>query len=58
MELYVRKSRRYFVALIFLRNKKTGKANDALTNHGTVLNFDANLARLDFVFRIKHPYTK
>ncbi len=55
MGLYVRKSRRYFVALTILRNKITGKANDALTNHGTVLNFDAILARLDFVFSDKRP---
>ncbi|EAL58749.1 gag protein [Wolbachia endosymbiont of Drosophila ananassae] len=55
MGLYVRKSRRYFVALTILRNKIVGKANDALTNHGTVLNFDAILARLDFVFSDKRP---
>jgi len=38
-----------------LRNKITGMANDALNHNGTVLNFDAKMARLDFVFRDKRP---
>lgn len=49
------KTRRYFVALTILRNKIVTKANDALTNHGTALNFVAILARLDFVFSDKRP---
>ncbi len=47
MGLYVRKNSQYFVALTILRNKIVGKPNDALPNHGTVLNFDAILARQD-----------
>jgi len=47
---YIRKSKRYFAALSMSRNKVTGKANDALTIHGTVLNFDAILDKFDFVF--------
>jgi len=38
-----------------LRNKITGTANDALAHNGTVLNFDAIMTRLDFVFSDKRP---
>jgi len=31
-------------------------ANDALTHNGTVLNFDAIMARLEFVFSDKRPF--
>ncbi len=55
MSLYVRGSRRYFAALTILRNKITNDANDILSNHGTVLNFDAILARLDFAYADKRP---
>lgn len=55
MSLYVRKSRKYFAALTILRNKITQDANDILTNHGTVLNFDAIIARLDFAYSDKRP---
>lgn len=55
MSLYIRKSRRYFAALTILRNKITQDANDTLTNHGTVLNFDAIIARLDFAYSDKRP---
>jgi len=51
MGQYARGSERFFSALSILRNKITGTANDALTHNGTVLNFDAIMARLDFVFR-------
>jgi len=40
-------------ALSILRNKITGMANDALTHNGTVINFDAIMATLDFVFSDK-----
>ncbi|XP_055909413.1 uncharacterized protein LOC129944187 [Eupeodes corollae] len=33
----------------------TKAANDVLTNHGTVLNFEAILARLDFAYADKRP---
>jgi len=39
--------------LLVLRNKIAGTANDALTHNGTVLSFDAIMARLDFVFSDK-----
>ncbi len=55
MSLYVRKSRKYFAALTILRNNITNEANDVLTNHGTVLNFDAIIARLDFAYSDKRP---
>lgn len=55
MSLYVRGSRKYFAALTILRNKITLEANDTLTNHGTVLNFDAIIARLDFAYSDKRP---
>jgi len=32
-----------------------GAAHDALTNHGTVLNFQAILSRLDFIYSDKRP---
>jgi len=48
-------SERFFSALSIFRNKITGMANDALTHNGTVLNFDAIMARLDFVFSDKRP---
>lgn len=55
MGQYTRGSERFFSALSILRNKITGTANDALTHNGTVLNFDAIMARLDFVFSDKRP---
>jgi len=55
MRQYARGSERFFSALLILRIKITGTANDALTHNGTVLNFDAILARLDFVFSDKRP---
>jgi len=55
MGQYARGSERFFSALSILRNKITGTANDALTHNGTVLNFDAIMARLDFVFSDKRP---
>jgi len=48
-----RGSERIHSALLILRNKITGMVNDALTHNGTVLNFDAIIARLDFVFSDK-----
>lgn len=53
--LYTKGSRRYFAALTILRNKITGNANDTLTNHGTVLNLDAIMSRLDFAYADKRP---
>jgi len=32
-----------------------GAAHDALTNHGSVLNFQAILSRLDFIYNDKRP---
>lgn len=55
MSLYTRGSKKYFAALTILRNKITQDANNILTNHGTVLNFDAILSRLDFAFADKRP---
>lgn len=55
MSLYIRGSKKYFAALTILRNKITQDANDILTNHGTVLNFDAILSRLDFAYADKRP---
>lgn len=55
MSLYTKGSRRYFAALTILRNKITSYANDVLTNHGTVLNYDAIISRLDFAFSDKRP---
>jgi len=55
MGQYARGSERFYSALSILRNKITGMANDALTHNGTVLNFDAIMARLDFVFSDKRP---
>lgn len=55
MKLYKEGSRKYVGALTILRNKITGKANDTLTNHGTVLNFEAILARLDFAYSDRRP---
>jgi len=36
MRMYKEDSRKYVGALTALRNKITGRANDTLTNHGTV----------------------
>lgn len=55
MQLYKKGSRRYYAALSILRNKITDEANDMLTNHGTVLNMDAILARLDFAYADRRP---
>ena len=55
ISLYIKGSRRYFAALTILRNKITHSANDVLTNHGTVLNYDAIIARLDFAYADKRP---
>lgn len=55
MFLYRKGSRRYFAALTILRNKIVNDANDVLTNHGTVLNFDAIISRLDFAYADKRP---
>lgn len=53
--LYIRGSRKYFAALTILRNKITSEANDVLTNHGTVFNYDAIIARLDYAYADKRP---
>lgn len=55
MKIYAKGSRRYFSALTILRNKIISDANDTLTNHGTVLNFDAIISRLDFAYADKRP---
>jgi len=55
MKLYVKGSRKYYAALTVLRNKVTDDANDILTNHGTVLNLEAILSRLDFAYADKRP---
>lgn len=55
MFLYQRGGRRYFAALTILRNKIVNDANDVLTNHGTVLNLDAIISRLDFAYADKRP---
>ena len=48
ISLYIKGSRKYFSALTILRNKITQEANDILTSHGTVLNFDAIISCLDW----------
>jgi len=55
MSLYKIQSEQYFIALTTLRNKIMEAAHDALTNHGTVLNFRAILSRLDCVYSGKPP---
>jgi len=45
MTLYKIQSEQYIIALTILRNKIMGAAHDAVTNHGTVLNFRAILSR-------------
>lgn len=55
MVLYTIGSSKYFAALTIFRNKITKNANDILTNHGTVLNFEAIIARLDFAYADKRP---
>jgi len=55
MEQYARGSERFFSALSILRKKITGTEKDALTHNGTVLSFDAIMARLDFGFSDKRP---
>lgn len=55
MSLYTPGSRRYFAALTILRNKITDEANAVLTNHGTVLHYEAILSRLDFAYADKRP---
>lgn len=53
--LYDIGSKKYFAALTIFRNKITQHANDILTNHGTVLNFNAIISRLDFAYADKRP---
>lgn len=53
MKIYAKGSKRYFSASTILRNKIINEANDILTNHGTVLNFDAIISRLDFAYADK-----
>jgi len=55
MSLYEIQSEPYFIALTILRNTILGAFHDALTNHGTVLNFRAILSRLDFIYSDKRP---
>jgi len=55
MSLYKLKSEQYLIALRILRNTIMGAAHDALTNHGTVLNFQAILSRWDFIYNDKRP---
>jgi len=55
MSLYKIESEKYLIALTILRNKIIGAAYDALTNHGTVLNFQAILSRIEFIYNDKRP---
>ena len=55
MSLYTPGSRRYFAALSLMRNQIVGHANSVLTSHGTVLNLEAILSRLDFAYADKRP---
>jgi len=55
MEQYARWSETFYSVLSILRNQITGMANDALANNAMLLNFDAIMARLDFVFNDKRP---
>ena len=55
MRMYKEGSRKYVGALTILRNKIIGRANDTLTNHGTVLNLEAILSRLDFAYSDRRP---
>lgn len=45
----------YFTAVNILRNKIIGKANDVLTSHGTPLNVNAIIGRLDLTYEDKRP---
>lgn len=46
---------KYHDALVIIRNKITGPANDLLTSHKTPLNFKAIIARLDWRYVDKKP---
>jgi len=44
-----------FESILTMPLPQSAMANDALTHNGTVLNFDAIMARLNFVFSDKRP---
>lgn len=46
---------RYYQAVLIIRNKIVGNANDVLASFNTVLNFKAIIARLDFTYADKRP---
>lgn len=48
-------SSNFYTAVNIIRNKVIGRANDVLTSHGTPLNIDAILGRLDLTYDDKRP---
>lgn len=48
-------SKRFFEALMIIRNKITGPASNILNNYNTAFNFDAIIDRLDFTYADKRP---
>lgn len=50
---YLQISKSYFSGLTKYKNKLINEANDTLTNHATVLNFEAILILLDFGYTVK-----
>jgi len=48
-------STKHFLAVGIIRNKVKGAASSTLTSYNTTLNFQAILARLDFVYADKTP---
>jgi len=53
MSLFKIQSEQCFIALTILRNKIMGVENDALTNHGTILNIQTIFSRLNFIYNDK-----
>lgn len=48
-------SKRFFEALMIVRNKITGTASNILNNYNTAFNLDAIIDRLDFTYADKRP---
>lgn len=57
MKIYepVKGGSRYYAVTNIIRNKVIGAANDILTSHGTPLNVDAIIGRLDITYEDKRP---
>jgi len=43
-------SQQYIIALTIFRNEIIGAAHNALSNHGTILHFQAILSSLGFIY--------